>query len=514
MSYQYSVTERRRRTTNTGGYGYSGSRSTFGYWVPLALTVTAATIGLAAWVWSERRDEEEDSSEDEHYPSGVPPPGYTSMSGAVPPGPPIPGPDVQPSAVPLMPGPQQPGVFVAPPGEYQGQPSAGFPDIGGQYYTARSTAVGQPDETGLVARMSSALGFGLSTTPSHDHPQSQGQSFDWANKPFSAGVAAAGAMFGAAINSLSGGGTEAYEDHERWSEKAEQRDNEKEVKQGIQRRGTAEEFFSGEVDIPKFTSIAREKRKNVAVVVSAVGPAAGDQSEVGQHAVSAPDSAMATCSLLTGLQSILAHLGEYVNMDSTRVFVLIYAPDLKTHPLCPIAARRASQSMTSSYSNISQTDAQTPAHTPGDFPSGSEQGILARVDPIPVDEPSSLYQTLYDQATEIVDRDTLILPYTSPNGHKHILKSLAPEIVYIQESLCGRDGEIVLDLSGWVRQTVVVIGDEGGHGGLVDTDDESAIQKPEAWWLREERTGLGKRVAVVESLKIGEDWERRVDERE
>ncbi|EXJ90118.1 hypothetical protein A1O3_03187 [Capronia epimyces CBS 606.96] len=503
MSYQYTVTERRRRTTNTSGHG---SRSTFGYWVPLVLTVTAATIGLAAWVWSERRDDEEDSSEDEHYAGGVPPPGYASMSGAITPGPAppggfqgpqFPGPDLQDPAAPMMPGQQQPGGFVPfAPGGFQGPPPAGFPSGGAQYDNARSSAVEQPGEAGLVARMSSAFGFGRSTTPSQSQPQSQAQTYDWANKPFSAGVAAAGAMFGAAITSLSGGGTEAYEDHERWSEEAEQRDNEREIQQGIRRRGTAEEFFSGHVDIPKYTSIARQKRRNVAVVVSAVGPAADAESEVGHHA------------------SILTHLWEHIDTDRTRVFVLIYAPDLKTHPLCPVAASRPSQSMTSSFSNISQTDAQTPSHTPGEFLSGTGEVLLASVDPIPIDEPASLYQTLYSQATEIVDHETLILPFTTPHGHKHILRSLAPEIVYIQESLCGRDGEIVSDLSGWVRQTVVVIGDEGGHGGLIDTDDESAVQKPETWWQKEERTGLGKQVTVVESLKIGEDWRRRVDERD
>lgn len=70
------------------------------------------------------------------------------------------------------------------------------------------------------------------------------------------------------------------------------------------------------------------------------------------------------------------------------------------------------------------------------------------------------------------------------------------------------------DLSGWVKQTVVVIGDEGGHGGLVDTDDEGghAENRKDVWWMKEERTGLGKRVTVVESEKIVDDWRRRVGE--
>lgn len=171
--------------------------------------------------------------------------------------------------------------------------------------------------------------------------------------------------------------------------------------------------------------------------------------------------------------------------------------------------------MASSFSNISHQDAQTPgqtpAQTPGDFPS---DGILSQVEPNPIDETTSLYKTLHNQALAIVDKDSMIIPFTSQNSHKHILRSLAPEVVYIQESLCGRDGELVSDLSGWVRQTVVVIGDEGGHGGLIDTDDESTTKKNETWWQREERTGLGKRVTVVESLKIGEDWQRRVNERD
>lgn len=519
MSYQYTVTERRRRTTNSGGYGYSGSRSTFGYWVPLALTVTAATIGLAAWVWSERRDDEEDSSEEEQFQGSMPAPGYASMSGGLPSGPPPPGglqgppgpgPEGYPGP-PMMPGPNQPGGFQGPqpPGGFQGTGPEGYRESGTDFQTSRSTAVEQQQETGLVARMSSALGIGRSNTPAQGGTQGgTNQSYDWANKPFASGVAAAGAMVGAAISSLKGDG-EGYEDHERWSEEVEQRDNDRDVKQGIRRRGTADEFFSGSIDIPKASSLARQKRKTVAVVVSAVGIGADGRSDIGDHAVSAGNSMK--LGELTLVQSILSHLPEYVDLDTTRVFVLVYAPDLKSYPITP---RRPSQSMTSSFSNISQTDAHTPAQTPGDFPSGGDDGILAHVDPKPIDEPSPSYKVLHDQAVALVDRETMILPFTSSRGHKHILRSLAPELVYIQESLCGPDGDLVSELSGWVRQTVVVIGDEGGHGGLVDTDDESVTQKPGTWWQKEERTGLGKRVAVVESLKIGDDWQRRVNDRD
>ena len=188
---------------------------------------------------------------------------------------------------------------------------------------------------------------------------------------------------------------------------------------------------------------------------------------------------------------------------------------MKAHPLSPVNTARPTPSMTSSFSNISQGDAHTPGATPGDFP-GSSEGILANVEPAPIDETSSLYKTLHNQAQALVEKDSMIMPFTSPQGHVHILRSIGPETVYIQESLCGDDGENVTKLSGYVRQTVVVIGDEGGHGGLVDTDDEmaSAHAKGEIWWQKEERTGLGKRVAVVESLKVGDDWRRRVAEKD
>lgn len=138
------------------------------------------------------------------------------------------------------------------------------------------------------------------------------------------------------------------------------------------------------------------------------------------------------------------------------------------------------------------------------------------VDPNPVDESSSLFKTLYNQALAVVERDTMILPFTTRAGHLHLLRSLAPELVYVQESLCGGEGEIAGSLSGWVKQTVVVIGDEGGHGGLVDTEDEDGLSKARAepWWQKEERTGLGRSVAVVDSLKVGDDWKRRTGEQD
>lgn len=263
MSYSYERVDR-RRTTGGGGYGPSSRRSTLGYWVPLAMTVTVATIGLAAWIWSERQDDEDEGSEEEKPTSTVPPPGYASMSGGLPPGP---GPDGFQNPPPS--GPMGPGGFEVPP-----MPPSG-PGYEGE---ARSTGVEtqMQDDGTLMSKMSGAL----KRTPS---PQ---QSLDWASKKVAAGVAAAGAMVGGALTTIREGSQDDYEDHERWSEEADSRENDKEVRRGIKRRGTADDYFSGAVEMPKPVALKSQKRKTVAVVVSAVESGSDGMGEVGQHAVS------------------------------------------------------------------------------------------------------------------------------------------------------------------------------------------------------------------------------------
>ncbi|KAG9602716.1 hypothetical protein KCU77_g2439, partial [Aureobasidium melanogenum] len=41
-------------------------RSALGYWLPLVVTVTIATAGLAAWIWSERHQDEDEDDNDRH----------------------------------------------------------------------------------------------------------------------------------------------------------------------------------------------------------------------------------------------------------------------------------------------------------------------------------------------------------------------------------------------------------------------------------------------------------------
>lgn len=461
MSYRYERydTQNRRR----GGYGASGQRTTFGYWVPLVLTVTAATAGLAAWIWSERREDDDDYP-DRRRDYG-PPPGD------------------------------------APPG---GFPQAGPPGYGGvgpgETSVARTTETTnirtqQVEEDTMLGRMSGAL----KRTPS---PQ---QIFDGASRTVVAGVAAAGAMVGTALSSIKEEDKRDYEDHSRWSEEAEGRATGIEMRSESGTRGAAT-GIGATMDAAGRPSPANRKRKSVAIVVSSIAIDDGfgnDHDTFDQeHAVLFPSQKSRYTS--NSWQSILAHLPAHLDSDTARVFVLIYAPELKQHPLSGSPPSRPTASMTSSFSNIGHDDAHTPSE---------EGGPLASLDPRPMEDSSSpLFKTLYRQAQALVEKETMIIPFTTPTGHVHLLRHLGPETVYIQESLCGNDGDVVSHISGWVRQVVVVVGDEGGHGGLIDSEDEVglAAEKGEKWWQRPDRVGPGKGVEVVDGLRAGEDWRRRI----
>ena len=158
-------------------------------------------------------------------------------------------------------------------------------------------------------------------------------------------------------------------------------------------------------------------------------------------------------------------------------------------------------SITSSYSNIAPEEA-TPSPE------------LSTLEPRQVDDLEGappLFNTLYTQGQAIVEKDTMIMPFNSPTGYVHLVRHLSPDTVYVQESLSGQDGSAVNHIAGWVRQVVVVVGDEGGRGGLIDSDDESVLaNKEETWWRKEGVTGIGKRIDVVDVLRVGDDWRRRI----
>jgi hypothetical protein len=125
---------------------------------------------------------------------------------------------------------------------------------------------------------------------------------------------------------------------------------------------------------------------------------------------------------------------------------------------------------------------------------------------------------LWAQAQGIVEKDTMVLPFTTPTGHVHILRHLAPDYVYLQESLAGENnGDIVAHLQTWLRQDIVLVVGAGGHGGLADSESEAEKAdepKNEHWWERDDRVGRGRGVVVVEGIHVLDDWARRIEGKE
>ncbi|CAK4029597.1 hypothetical protein DOTSEDRAFT_75123 [Lecanosticta acicola] len=486
MSY-----ERTYRTTTTtrnrGGRGYlppppppgshSRQHSVLGYWVPLVTIGTIAVGGLAAWVWSER-----ESNGDGDYPHEKPPRPSTGMGGPYPtqgaqpyPGPPPPG------VIPLQ---DQTTQGIPPPvgaqASYQGEASS--------YYNQSSSQTRDVhDEQTFFGRMSGVV----RRTPS---PQ---QFFDHASKQVTAGLAAAGSALGSIMEVDSNDGhayedrrersrsrheeREGFSDHERWSEEAEERQRISEIKtESDKRAGVREEKSKG------------RSKKAVAVVVSAdVG---GDDSHDEED-------------FHTEHGSILSHLPTQHDPSRTDLYVLIYAPGLKSLPPVNFQPGKAPSTLSSSYSEIN-----TPAQTPG----SELQSISPRIDA--TDLNTKHFEALYNQALSLVSHPTQILPFTTPDGYVHMLRHLAPQLVYMSDTLSGREGELVAQLKGWVGHTVLVVGDEG-HGGLADTETETEDERDgkrerRRWWEHSNFVGLGKEVDVVDAMRVGDDWSKRVGGRE
>lgn len=122
----------------------------------------------------------------------------------------------------------------------------------------------------------------------------------------------------------------------------------------------------------------------------------------------------------------------------------------------------------------------------------------------------------------MVEKPANIMTFSTPQGFVHMLKHIQPELVYVVDSLSGADGANIAALRGFVGQVVVVVGGEGGQlGGLIDTEDEgygekkeSGTEKRQDWWETSDMIGLGKGVEIVDGVKVHEDFERRVSGRE
>jgi hypothetical protein len=245
-----------------------------GHWIPFALTIAVATVGLAAWIWSERHedDEEEDDPNrppkpegnyppDSYPPGDYPPGGYPP--GSYPPG------SYPPGGYP--PNNYPPGSFPPPPGSFPA------PLVYGEVRQGESAygTAAQPSEgsSSYVARMSGAL----KRAPS---PQ---EIFGNAARTVTAGVGAVGAVVGSALSSIREEDKNAFKDHKTWSEEAELR------KTGTSTGATSTVLKTLPQRQPASASIV--KRRTVAVVISA--DADGDGLDDGgdyhtEHAVYNP----------------------------------------------------------------------------------------------------------------------------------------------------------------------------------------------------------------------------------
>ncbi|KYK56139.1 peroxin 22-like protein [Drechmeria coniospora] len=392
----------------------SSRRGVWTHWVPLAVTLTVATVGLAAWVWSQRRDDEDDAADD-HVGLDYDNADYGDNP---------------------------------PYGAADGHPSPHRSPRRDDESYGLAPAPGDASAAGWGARMSGAL----RRTPS---PQ---QFFDSTGKTVAAGVAAAGAVVGKALASI------------REEDKA-----------------YAENPWSEEADAKKSRSgpSSGAKRKTVAVVVSA-----------DTQVPTADDHEMA---------SILSHIPRHNDFSKTKLYILIYAPDLKDTALDATSSNRPSPSLSSSYSNIGHDGAQPP---------GDESKRPGATMASPTN--NAAFDAMYSQALTLVDKEHMILPFTTSNGHGHILRHIQPDIIYLQESLAGENGSIVTNLQTWMRRDImVVVGAESGSGGLADSESEAERSgKDEQWWQKPERVGRGRGVVVVDGMRVHDDWARRVQGRE
>jgi hypothetical protein len=247
MSRQYDRYERTTRRSALAGPRRSG----LGHWIPFALTIAVATVGLAAWIWSERHEDDEEEDDPNRppkpegnyppasYPQGdYPPSGYPP--GSYPPG------SFPPGGYPPN---NYPGSFPPPPGSFPVPPVYGEVRQGESAYG--TTAQPSDGSSSYVARMSGAL----KRAPS---PQ---EIFDNAARTVTAGVGAVGAVVGSALSSIREEDKNAFKDHKTWSEEAELR------KTGAS-TGAAS-TTSKTLPQRQSASASNVKRRTVAVVISA-----------------------------------------------------------------------------------------------------------------------------------------------------------------------------------------------------------------------------------------------------
>jgi hypothetical protein len=156
----------------------------------------------------------------------------------------------------------------------------------------------------------------------------------------------------------------------------------------------------------------------------------------------------------SSLSELLSHLPTSLPLDRANIFILIYSPGIKAHPL-------------------SDSDAAT-------FEKKEAEGRV------------------YRQARKLFPKDVpreLVLPYTDEASVVPMLKQLAPESVYMEASVVGEGAELVRAVleGGWVGGVVVSVLDPATGQRLAD-----------------ETGKFGKKCRVLDVAKAGDDWMERV----
>lgn len=212
-----------------------------------------------------------------------------------------------------------------------------------------------------------------------------------------------------------------------------------------------------------------------------------------------------------------------IDHDEIQLFVLIYAPDLKQLPAIPDPTNssysvpssqprgrdneRPLDAHSTSNPSVSPSNGfDTPRTTPGFSPPGTSAS----------GGQSAAFSALYARAVGLVERPSMVLPFSTPAGWIYQLRHVEPSLLYLQQSFAGENGGQVSQVVSWVGQTVVVLGGEEGDGGLADDDDDDAQGDAggagkDRWWIGSDLIGLGKGVDIVDVTRLGEDWHRRAE---
>jgi hypothetical protein len=198
-------------------------------------------------------------------------------------------------------------------------------------------------------------------------------------------------------------------------------------------------------------------------------------------------------------RSLLSQFHRPMKLHNTNPWILLHSPHLDAHPLSPPTAIPAKLKHGPKSTDHLQVQEPIPMMMPS--PSLAAQRT-------PHDD---LNKSSYEIALEVLPEScpkTNIIPFSAAESLVPLIRDLAPEIVYIEESAMDENGVVVDDiLSGGFVQTIVVV--VGGDAELMD--DERGDGK---WWGEQGlvRKRHGKRVEVVEMWAVEDDWRRRVEE--